>query len=72
MLNDIATYEDTDQSFLFDSLALHKLQTYDGGDFIRANQDAADELGVTILLNTPAEELIVENGIVKGITGTGD
>ena len=25
LLNDIATYEDTDQSFLFDSLALHKL-----------------------------------------------
>ena len=126
LLNDIATYEETDQSFLFDSLALHKLQTYDGGDykgdlefidklvnesldtsewmadngvewtddistvpgglwprahipknaaggdFIRASQDTADELGVTILLNSPAEELIIEDGIVKGITGTSD
>ena len=126
LLNDIAAYEETDQSFLFDRQALHKLQTYDGGDykgdlefieklvdesldtsewmadngvewtddistvsgglwprahipknaaggdFIRASQDTADELGVTILLNSPAEELIIEDGIVKGITGTSD
>lgn len=124
LLNDIANYEETDQSFLFDSLALHKLQTYDGGDyigdlefieklvedsletsewmadngvewtddittvagglwprahmpknaaggdFIRASQDTAAELGVEILVNSPAEELIIEDGVVKGITGT--
>lgn len=121
---DLAAYEETDQSFLFDSLALHKLQTYDGGDyigdlefieklvedsletsewmadngvewrddittvagglwprahmpknaaggdFIRASQDTAAELGVEILVNSPAEELIIEDGVVKGITGT--
>lgn len=121
---DIEAYEETDQSFLFDSLALHKLQTYDGGDYlgdlefieklvedslptsewmadngvvwtddistvpgglwprahlpknaaggdyIRAGQATAEELGVEILLNSPAEELIVEDGVVKGITGT--
>lgn len=121
---DLETYEETDQSMLFDSLALHKLQTYDGGDylgdlafieklvedslptsewmaengvvwtddittvpgglwprahlpenaagadFIRAGQETAEELGVEILLNSPAEELIVEDGVVKGITGT--
>lgn len=121
---DIEAYEETDQSHLFDSLALHKLQTYDGGDYlgdlefieklvedslptsewmagngvvwtddistvpgglwprahlpenaaggdyIRAGQETAEELGVEILLNSPAEELIVEDGVVKGITGT--
>lgn len=124
LLAELEAYEESDQSNLFDSLALHKLQTYDGGDyvgdlafieklvedslptsewmaengvvwtddittvpgglwprahlpknaaggdFIRASQETAEELGVEILLNSPAEELIIEDGVVKGITGT--
>lgn len=126
LLADLEAYEETDQSFLFDSLALHKLQTYDGGDYradlefveklvedslptsewmadngvvwtddiqtvpgglwprahlpenaaggdyIRAGKDTAEELGVEIMLNSPATELIVEDGVVKGIKGTSD
>lgn len=123
---DLEAYEETDQSYLFDSLALHKLQTYDGGDYlgdlefietlvddslptsewmadngvvwtddistvpgglwprahlpenaagadyIRSAQETAEELGVEIILNSPAEELIVEDGVVVGIKGTND
>jgi fumarate reductase flavoprotein subunit len=126
LLADLEAYEESDQTSLFDSHALHKLQTYDGGDYlgdlefieklvddalptsewmadngvvwtddistvpgglwprahlpenaaggdyIRASQETAEELGVEILLNSPAEELIVENEEVVGITGTSD
>ncbi|MCD1147206.1 flavocytochrome c [Peptoniphilus sp. KCTC 25270] len=121
---DIEAYEAGAQDHLFDSLALHKLQTYDGGDYqgeldkieklveesldtsewmasngvewtdsittvagglwprahipagsaggdyIKAGEARAKDLGVEILLNSPAEELIVEDGTVVGIKGT--
>jgi len=120
---DIEAYEKGAKDLLFDSLALHKLQTYDGGDYvgkldfieklveeslpvsewmaengvewtdeittvpgglwprahlpvnaagydyIKASEDTAKELGVEILLNSPATELIIEDGTVVGIKG---
>ncbi len=119
-------YEAGDKNSLFDSEALHKLQTYDGGDyladlefveklvddsyptlewmeengvewtddittvpgglwprahlplnsagkdFIDAGEKTAEELGVEILYNSPAEALIEEDGQVVGVTGTSD
>lgn len=121
--NELEAYEKGPKDSLFDSLALHKLQTYAGGDydgnidfieklvdeslavsqwmtengvewtdeittvpgglwprahlpvnaagydFIKASEDSAKELGVEILLNSPARELIVEDGVVVGIKG---
>jgi fumarate reductase flavoprotein subunit len=121
---DIEAYNSGDKKSLFDSNALHKLQTYDGGDYmaklefievlvdssldtlhwmeengvtwtddistvpgglwprahipagaaggdyIKAFEATAKELGVQILLNSPATELIVEDGAVVGIIGT--
>lgn len=123
---DIEEYNNGPKDHLFDSKALHKLQTYDGGDYvgqlefieklvdesletsewmagngvkwtddittvpgglwprahlpvnsagkdyIDAGEHAATELGVKIMLNSPAEELIVEDGKVVGIKGTTD
>ncbi|TAH70176.1 MAG: flavocytochrome c [Anaerolineaceae bacterium] len=123
---DLKTYENGSKDYLFDSLALHKLQTYDGGDYIgkldfievlvdeslttsewmaengvqwtdeistvpgglwprahlpvnaagydyiKASENTARELGVEILLNTKATELIIENGTVVGIKGESD
>lgn len=123
---DLEAYEAGKKDYLFDSLALHKLQTYDGGDYegdlefieklvdeslpvsewmadngvewtdnistvagglwprahtpvnaagydyIKASEDTAKELGVEILLNSPATELIVEDGAVVGIKGESD
>lgn len=120
---DLEAYENGSRDSLFDSLALHKLQTYAGGDYagklelveklveeslptsewmaengvqwtdeittvpggmwprahlpvnaagydyIKASEDKARELGVEILLNSPATELIVEDGAVVGIKG---
>lgn len=120
---ELASY---DGSKLFDSKALHKLQTYDGGDYagklelieklveeslptsewmhengvnwkeeittvpgglwprahlpenaaggdyIKASENKAKELGVEILLNAPAEELLIEDGKIAGIKGTCD
>jgi fumarate reductase flavoprotein subunit len=120
---DLEAYEKGSIDSLFDSLALHKLQTYAGGDYagklefveklvdeslvtsqwmagngvqwtdeittvpgglwprahlpinsagydyIKANEDTARKLGVEILLNSPATELIIENGTVVGIKG---
>lgn len=120
---DIEAYENGSKDSLFDSLALHKLQTYAGGDYaaklefveklvedslptsewmagngvewtdeittvpgglwprahlpvnaagydyIKASEDTARELGVEILLNSPATELIIEDGAVVGIKG---
>ena len=124
LLKDLEAYEKTDKSSLFDSNALHKLQTYDGGDYIgqldfieklvddslatsewmaengvvwtdgittvpgglwprahlpenaaggdyiRAGENKAKLLGVEILLNSPVEELLLEDGRVAGIKGT--
>lgn len=121
---DLQAYENGLKDSLFDSLALHKLQTYAGGDYagklefveklvdeslpisewmaengvqwtdeittvpgglwprahlpvnaagydyIKASEDTARELGVEILLNSPATELIIEDGAVVGIKGT--
>ena len=123
---DIEEYNAGAKDYLFDSLALHKLQTYDGGDYvgqlefieklvdqslptsewmaengvkwtddistvpgglwprahlpvnsagkdyIDAGQATAKELGVKILLNSPAEELIIEDNKVVGIKGTSE
>lgn len=120
---DLEEYNNGDKKSLFDSKALHKLQTYDGGDYkgklefieklvdesletsewmasngvkwkddittvpgglwprahlpqgaaggdyIKASEAKAKELGVEILLNAPAKELIVEDGKVVGIKG---
>ncbi|MDR7870221.1 MAG: flavocytochrome c [Tissierellaceae bacterium] len=120
---DLEAYENGTKDNLFDSLALHKLQTYAGGDYdgklefveklveeslptsewmaengvqwtdeittvpgglwprahlpvnaagydyIKASEDTARELGVEILLNSPATELIIEDGTVVGIKG---
>ena len=124
--DDIEAYENGTKDYLFDSLALHKLQTYDGGDYvgklefieelvekslptsqwmaengvqwtdeittvpgglwprahlpfnaagydyIKASEDTARDLGVEILLNSKATELIVEDGNVVGIKGESD
>ncbi|HLR92347.1 MAG TPA: FAD-dependent oxidoreductase, partial [Atopostipes sp.] len=123
---DLEAYEEENLDHLFDSLALHILQTYDGGDYlgdlefieklvedslptsewmadngvvwtddistvpgglwprahlpenaagadyINALRETAEELGVEIFLNSPAEELIVEDGVVTGVEGTSD
>lgn len=123
---DIEAYEAGPKDHLFDSTALHKLQTYDGGDYvgklefieklvdqalptsewmaengvqwtedittvpgglwprahlpinsagkdyIDAGEKTARDLGVEILLNSPAEELIVEDNVVVGIKGTSE
>lgn len=119
-------YNNGEKKSLFDSKALHKLQTYDGGDYkgklefieklvdesletsewmasngvkwkddittvpgglwprahlpqgsaggdyIKASEEKAKELGVEILLNAPAEELILDGDKVVGIKGTLD
>lgn len=121
---DLEEYNKGSKDYLFDSKALHKLQTYDGGDYIgklnfieilvdksletlnwmgengvkwsdaistvagglwprahrstdsagiayiRANETKAKELGVQILTNSPATELIVKDGKVAGAKGT--
>lgn len=121
--SDIEAYKASGATNLFDSKALHKLQTYDGGDYtgelalieklieeslptskwmeengvvwkdeistvpgglwprahlpqnaaggdyIKAGQATAEKLGVEIILETEATELIVEDGSVKGIKG---
>lgn len=123
---DLKAYENGKKDYLFDSLALHKLQTYDGGDYIgklefiealvdgslptskwmeengvqwtdeittvpgglwprahlpvnaagydyiKASENTARKLGVEILLNSKATELIIENGTVVGIKGESD
>lgn len=120
---DLQAYENGPKDKLFDSSALHKLQTYNGGDYngkiefieklvdeslpvsewmaengvqwtdeittvpgglwprahlpinaagydyIKASEDTARKLGVEILLNSPATELIIEDGTVVGIKG---
>src|SRR5699024_1176869 len=43
-----------------------------GYDYIKASEDTAKELGEEILLNSPATELIVEDGAVVGIKGETD
>lgn len=122
----IEEYNSGDKSSLFDSTALHKLQTYDGGDYdgglefieklvddalptlewmgengvvwtddittvpgglwprahlpinsagkdyIDAGEKTALDLGVKIMYNSPATELIVEDGAVVGVKGTSD
>lgn len=122
--DDLAKYSEGSKDYLFDSLALHKLQTYDGGDYlgkldlieilvdksletlnwmgengvqwtddittvagglwprahrttesagiayVRAYEQKAEELGVEILKNSPATELIIEDGKVVGTKGT--
>ncbi|KXO14793.1 flavocytochrome c [Clostridiales bacterium KA00134] len=119
-------YNKGPKDHLFDSVTLHKLQTYDGGDYagklefiekladealptsvwmekngvqwkneittvpgglwprahlpinsagqdyILAGKNAAEKAGVEILLNSPAEELIIENGKVTGIKGSSE
>lgn len=124
--DDLQAYENGSNDYLFDSLALHKLQTYDGGDYIgklefievlvdkslptskwmaengvqwtdeittvpgglwprahlpvnaagydyiKASENTARELGVEILLNSQAAELIIDNGTVVGIKGESD
>ena len=124
--DDLQAYENGSKDYLFDSLALHKLQTYDGGDYIgklefievlvdeslptskwmaengvewtdeittvpgglwprahlpvnaagydyiKASENRARELGVEILLNSQAAELLIENGTVVGIKGKSD
>lgn len=121
---ELKEYNQSEKGFLFDSAALHKLQTYDGGDYkgelefieklvdgslptsewmaengvewtddistvpgglwprahlpknsagkdyIDAGEKTAKELGVKILLDSPAEELIVEDDAVVGVKGT--
>lgn len=121
---ELKEYNQSEKGFLFDSPALHKLQTYDGGDYkgelefieklvdgslptsewmakngvewtddistvpgglwprahlpknsagkdyIDAGEKTAKELGVKILLDSPAEELIVEDDAVVGAKGT--
>ena len=123
---DIEAYKSGQQDYLFDSPALHKLQTYDGGDYvgnlelieklvdgslptsewmasngvvwkdeittvpgglwprahlpqnaaggdyIKASENKAKELGIDIKLNCPATELLVENGKVIGAKATND
>lgn len=120
---DLDAYHSDKRAYLFDSKALHKLQTYDGGDYkgklefieklvdesletsewmasngvnwkdtittvpgglwprahlpqgsaggdyIKASEAKANELGVKILLNAPANELLIENDKVVGIKG---
>lgn len=123
---DLDAYNAGEKKSLFDSKALHKLQTYDGGDYtgnlalieklidesldtsvwmsengvewkndittvpgglwprahlpkgsaggdyIKAGEAKAKELGVTIMLNSPATELIIEGGKVVGVKGTSE
>ncbi|MDY3052556.1 MAG: flavocytochrome c [Ndongobacter sp.] len=123
---DLDEYNAGTKDYLFDSIALHKLQTYDGGDYvgnltlieklvdeslptsewmaengvvwkdaittvpgglwprahlpqnaagadyIAAGKATAEKLGVEILYNAPAKELILENGAVCGVKGTLD
>ncbi|MDO5027383.1 MAG: flavocytochrome c [Tissierellia bacterium] len=123
---DLDEYKKGEKNYLFDSKALHKLQTYDGGDYkgklefieklvdesletsewmaengvkwkddistvpgglwprahlpqgaaggdyIKASESKAKELGVEILLNAPANELILDGEKVVGIKGTLD
>lgn len=123
---ELEAYEASDKDHLFDSEALHKLQTYNGGDYVAdlefveklvddsyptlewmeengvewtddistvpgglwprahlplnsagkdyidAGEQTANDLGVTILYNSPAEELIEEDGRVVGVKGTSE
>lgn len=120
---DLEEYYAGEADYLFDSVALHILQTYDGGDYagdidfievlvengletiewlesngvvwqddiqtvpgglwprahlpenaaggdyIKANADLAQELGVEIIYDAIAQDLIIEEGRVVGVTG---
>lgn len=120
---DLEEYYAGEGDYLFDSVALHILQTYDGGDYagdidfievlvengletiewlesngvvwqddiqtvpgglwprahlpenaaggdyIKANADLAQELGVEIIYDAIAQDLIIEEGRVVGVTG---
>lgn len=120
---DLEEYYAREADYLFDSVALHILQTYDGGDYagdidfievlvengletiewlesngvvwqddiqtvpgglwprahlpenaaggdyIKANADLAQELGVEIIYDAIAQDLIIEEGRVVGVTG---
>lgn len=122
--SDLDEYYASDADYLFDSTALHILQTYDGGDYvgdidfieelvlngletiewlesngvewqdeiqtvpgglwprahlpinaaggdyIEANSELAEELGVEVIYDAAAEDLIFEDDRVVGVTGT--
>lgn len=121
--SDLEEYYSGDADYLFDSEALHILQTYDGGDYegdidfietlvqngletiewlesngvvwqddiqtvpgglwprahlpenaaggdyIKANEELANELGVEIIFDATAEDLIIEDDRVVGVSG---
>lgn len=122
--NDLDEYYAEDEDYLFDSVALHILQTYEGGnyegnidfiehlathaletvewlesngvvwqeeistvagglwprahipenaaggDYIRANEQLAEELGIEIILDAEVEHLMYESERVVGVTGS--